>query len=315
MSESLVKVEHLTKHFKTPAGVVRAVDDVSFEINEGETLALVGESGCGKSTLGKLILRLLAPSSGSVIMDGDDINKLKGEALRKKRMSMQMVFQDPFSSLDPHFTVGEVIAEPIRHTGLSKEQRKQKVLELMERVGLAEEHYSRYPHQFSGGQRQRIGIARALAPEPKLIVCDEPVSALDVSIQAQILNLLKKLQKESSLTYLFISHDLAVVRYVSDRIIVMFLGQLCEICSTEDAYEHPMHPYTRMLIDSAPEPDPDFIREDRLLLTGELPSPINPPKGCRFCTRCPFATQECREVHPEMKDYGNGRLCACHHPL
>lgn len=315
MSKVLLKAEHLKKYFKSPHGTVKAVDDVSLEIYEGETLALVGESGCGKSTLGRVILNLITPTSGTVTFDGTDITALHGKALRNMRAQMQLVFQDPFSSLDPRFTVGQIIAEPLQNMGLSKQEQQKRVLELMDRVSLQPEHYSRYPHQFSGGQRQRIGIARALAPNPRLIVCDEPVSALDVSIQAQILNLLKKLQSQSNLTYLFISHDLAVVRYISDRVCVMFLGQICELCSTAEAYEKPLHPYTRMLIDSAPEPDPDFHREDRMLLQGELPSPVNPPAGCRFCTRCPFATDVCRTVHPELKEYTPGHFCACHHPL
>lgn len=315
MSKVLLKAEHLKKYFKSPHGTVKAVDDVSLEIYEGETLALVGESGCGKSTLGRVILNLIAPTSGTVTFDGTDITALHGKMLRNMRAQMQLVFQDPFSSLDPRFTVGQIIAEPLQNMGLSKQEQQKRVLELMDRVSLQPEHYNRYPHQFSGGQRQRIGIARALAPNPRLIVCDEPVSALDVSIQAQILNLLKKLQKQSNLTYLFISHDLAVVRYISDRVCVMFLGQICELCSTVEAYEKPLHPYTRMLIDSAPEPDPDFHREDRMLLQGELPSPVNPPAGCRFCTRCPFATDVCRTVHPELKEYTPGHFCACHHPL
>lgn len=315
MSKVLLKAEHLKKYFKSPHGTVKAVDDVSLEIYEGETLALVGESGCGKSTLGRVILNLITPTSGTVTFDGTDITALHGKTLRNMRAQMQLVFQDPFSSLDPRFTVGQIIAEPLQNMGLSKQEQQKRVLELMDRVSLQPEHYNRYPHQFSGGQRQRIGIARALAPNPRLIVCDEPVSALDVSIQAQILNLLKKLQKQSNLTYLFISHDLAVVRYISDRVCVMFLGQICELCSTVEAYEKPLHPYTRMLIDSAPEPDPDFHREDRMLLQGELPSPVNPPAGCRFCTRCPFATDVCRTVHPELKEYTPGHFCACHHPL
>lgn len=315
MSKVLLKAEHLKKYFKSPHGTVKAVDDVSLEIYEGETLALVGESGCGKSTLGRVILNLITPTSGTVTFDDTDITALHGKALRNMRAQMQLVFQDPFSSLDPRFTVGQIIAEPLQNMGLSKQEQQKRVLELMDRVSLQPEHYSRYPHQFSGGQRQRIGIARALAPNPRLIVCDEPVSALDVSIQAQILNLLKKLQSQSNLTYLFISHDLAVVRYISDRVCVMFLGQICELCSTAEAYEKPLHPYTRMLIDSAPEPDPDFHREDRMLLQGELPSPVNPPAGCRFCTRCPFATDVCRTVHPELKEYTPGHFCACHHPL
>ena len=315
MSKVLLKAEHLKKYFKSPHGTVKAVDDVSLEIYEGETLALVGESGCGKSTLGRVILNLITPISGTVTFDGTDITALHGRTLRNMRAQMQLVFQDPFSSLDPRFTVGQIIAEPLQNMGLSKQEQQKRVLELMDRVSLQPEHYSRYPHQFSGGQRQRIGIARALAPNPRLIVCDEPVSALDVSIQAQILNLLKKLQSQSNLTYLFISHDLAVVRYISDRVCVMFLGQICELCSTAEAYEKPLHPYTRMLIDSAPEPDPDFHREDRMLLQGELPSPVNPPAGCRFCTRCPFVTDVCRTVHPELKEYTPGHFCACHHPL
>lgn len=315
MSKVLLKAEHLKKYFKSPHGTVKAVDDVSLEIYEGETLALVGESGCGKSTLGRVILNLIPPTSGTVTFDGTDITALHGKALRHMRTQMQLVFQDPFSSLDPRFTVGQIIAEPLQNMGLSKQEQQKRVLELMDRVSLQPEQYSRYPHQFSGGQRQRIGIARALAPNPRLIVCDEPVSALDVSIQAQILNLLKKLQNQSNLTYLFISHDLAVVRYISDRVCVMFLGQICEICNTAEAYEKPLHPYTRMLIDSAPEPDPDFHREDRMLLQGELPSPVNPPAGCRFCTRCPFATDECKTTHPELKEYSPGHFCACHHPL
>lgn len=315
MSKVLLKAEHLKKYFKSPHGTVKAVDDVSLEIYEGETLALVGESGCGKSTLGRVILNLITPTSGTVTFDGTDITALHGKALRNMRAQMQLVFQDPFSSLDPRFTVGQIIAEPLQNMGLSKQEQQKRVLELMDRVSLQPEHYNRYPHQFSGGQRQRIGIARALAPNPRLIVCDEPVSALDVSIQAQILNLLKKLQSQANLTYLFISHDLAVVRYISDRVCVMFLGQICELCSTVEAYEKPLHPYTRMLIDSAPEPDPDFHREDRMLLQGELPSPVNPPAGCRFCTRCPFATDVCRTVHPELKEYTPGHFCACHHPL
>lgn len=313
--EPLLRAVHLKRYFRTGGGWLKAVDDVSLDIYPGETLAVVGESGCGKSTLGRLLIRLLKPTGGSVILEGEDLGTLKGRALRKKRAQMQMVFQDPFSSLDPHLPVGEIIGEPLRAAGYGKEERQSMVLGLMERTGLSREYYWRYPHQFSGGQRQRIGIARALATSPKLVVCDEPVSALDVSVQAQILNLLKKLQRESNLTYVFISHDLGVVRYIADRICVMFLGQICEVCPAEEAYTRPLHPYTRMLIDSAPEPDPDFQREERMLLQGELPSPVNPPQGCRFCTRCPFATEECRSRKPEMKDYGNGRFCACHHPF
>ena len=311
----VLRAEHLTKHFKTNAGTVNAVDDVSFSIARGETLALVGESGCGKSTLGRMAVRLIDPTSGEVFLDGEDITKLKGKALREARKKMQIVFQDPFSSLDPHLTLGEIIAEPLRAAGVSKTEQRERVLALMERVGLGSEFYERYPHQLSGGQRQRVGIARALAPEPEVIVCDEPVSALDVSIQAQILNLLRKLQRETSISFLFISHDLAVVRYISTRICVMFLGQLCEVCPTPDAYTRPLHPYTKLLIDSVPIPDPSQADRKRQLLEGEIPSPINPPAGCRFCTRCPYADGTCRTVKPAMRDFGEGRFCACHHPL
>ena len=311
----VLRAEHLTKHFKTNAGVVKAVDDVSFSIARGETLALVGESGCGKSTLGRMAVRLIDPTSGTVELDGKDITHLKGKALREARKKMQIVFQDPFSSLDPHLTLGEIIAEPLRAAGVSKAEQRERVLALMERVGLGPEFYERYPHQLSGGQRQRVGIARALAPEPEVIVCDEPVSALDVSIQAQILNLLRKLQRETSISFLFISHDLAVVRYISTRICVMFLGQLCEVCPTPDAYTRPLHPYTKLLIDSVPIPDPSQADRKRQLLEGEIPSPINPPAGCRFCTRCPYADELCRTQKPAMRDFGEGRFCACHHPL
>ena len=309
----VLRLDHLVKHFKTNAGEVKAVDDVSLSLMRGETLALVGESGCGKSTLGRMAVSLIRPTSGSVFLEGQDITSLKKREIRPLRRKMQMVFQDPFSSLDPQMTLAEIIAEPLRAQG--ERDTREKVLDLMERVGLQRELADRYPHQLSGGQRQRVGIARALAPEPEVIVCDEPVSALDVSIQAQILNLLRKLQRETHIAFLFISHDLAVVRYISQRVCVMFLGQLCEVCPTDDAYERPLHPYTQLLINAAPEPDPELAGREKTLLQGEIPSPINPPKGCRFCTRCPFATEECRTVRPEMKDYGNGRFCACHHPL
>lgn len=309
----VLELEHLVKHFKTNAGVVSAVDDVSLKIMRGETVALVGESGCGKSTLGRMAVRLIEPTSGRVLLNGDDVTALRGRALRARRGEMQIVFQDPFSSLDPQMTLADIIAEPLRAQG--HRDCEDRVLELMDRVGLSRDLALRYPHQLSGGQRQRVGIARALAPSPRVIVCDEPVSALDVSIQAQILNLLRELQRSGDIAFLFISHDLAVVRYISQRVCVMFLGQLCEVCPTRDAYERPLHPYTQLLVNAAPEPDPVAARAEKQLLQGEIPSPINPPEGCRFCTRCPRATQLCRVRRPEMRDFGEGRLCACHHPL
>lgn len=314
-SDVVLSVEGLTRHFRTPAGVVRAVDDVSFQIGRGETLALVGESGCGKSTLGRMVVRLEEPTSGRVVLDGQDVTALRGAALRRARGKMQIVFQDPFSSLDPQMTLAQVVEEPLRAQGVGARERRERAVELLGRVGIAPELADRHPHQLSGGQRQRVCIARALAPRPELIVCDEPVSALDVSIQAQILNLLRDLQRQGDIAFLFISHDLAVVRYVSQRVCVMFLGQLCEVCQTADAFERPLHPYTQLLVNSAPEPDPELARRERPLLTGEIPSPIDPPAGCRFCTRCPRATDVCRESKPPLVDHGGGHLCACHHPL
>ncbi len=316
MSE-LLRAEHLVKEFPVKGGVVHAVSDVSFAIQEGETLGLVGESGCGKSTLGKLVLDLIPLTSGKVFFDGWDLSALRGEELRALRRGMQMIFQDPYASLDPRMSVGRIIMEPLNahHIGASRADRADIVRALMEQVGLRPEFYSRYPHQFSGGQRQRIGIARALALNPRLIICDEPVSALDVSIQAQILNLLGDLQRQRGLTYLFISHDLNVVRYLSDRVMVMFLGQMCETAPTEALYAAPRHPYTRFLLDAVPQPDPSRRNEERALLTGEVSSPVNPPSGCRFHLRCPFADERCAAEKPELKDLGDGRFCACHHPL
>ena len=316
MSE-LLRAEHLVKEFPVKGGVVHAVSDVSFAIRQGETLGLVGESGCGKSTLGKLVLDLIPLTSGKVFFDGQDLSALKGQALRELRRGMQMIFQDPYASLDPRMSVGQIIMEPLNahRVGKSRAERADMVRALMEQVGLRPEFYSRYPHQFSGGQRQRIGIARALALNPRLIICDEPVSALDVSIQAQILNLLSDLQQQRALTYLFISHDLNVVRYLSDRVMVMFLGQLCETAPTEALYTSPLHPYTRFLLESVPQPDPTRRDEERAILTGEVSSPVNPPAGCRFHLRCPWADGRCAEEKPELKDMGDGRFCACHHPL
>ena len=316
MSE-LLRAERLVKEFPVKGGVVHAVSDVSFAIEKGETLGLVGESGCGKSTLGKLLLDLIAPTSGKVWFRGEDLSLVKGEALRELRRGMQMIFQDPYASLDPRMSVGRIIAEPLtaHRIGDSREERADIVRDLMAQVGLRPEFYSRYPHQFSGGQRQRIGIARALALNPELIICDEPVSALDVSIQAQILNLLGDLQRQRGLTYLFISHDLNVVRYLSDRVMVMFLGQLCELSDTPSLYESPRHPYTRFLLDAVPQPDPTRRDENRALLMGEVSSPVNPPSGCRFRLRCPCADARCAEQKPELTELAPGHFCACHHPL
>lgn len=319
MAESiLLKAEHLTKDFPVAGGVVSSVAGVDLEIFRGETLSLVGESGCGKSTLGKLLLRLLEPTSGRVIFDGTDLDTVSSAQMRTIRQQMQIIYQDPFSSLDPRMKIGDIIAEPLKihHLFPDKTQRRQRVEELMDRVGIRRAYYNRYPHQFSGGQRQRIGIARALSLNPQLVVCDEPVSALDVSIQAQILNLLQDLQEELHLTYLFISHDLSVVRYISDRVCVMFLGRICEIGPADQVYSHPLHPYTKFLLDSVPEPDPERRKEDRTFLTGEMPSPSSPPSGCRFHTRCPRAQAICsQEPPPAMTQVSPGHCCACHFPL
>jgi oligopeptide transport system ATP-binding protein len=313
-----MEVRDLVKEFPTESkkAVVHAVSEVSFDIYEGETLALVGESGCGKSTLGRLILKLIDSTSGTVTFDGVDLSTLKGKPMREMRKQMQIIFQDPYASLNPRMNVERIIAEPlITHKVCgSKAETRQRVLELMQEVGIPVEFLRRYPHQFSGGQRQRIGIARALALKPRLIVCDEPVSALDVSIQSQVINLLDDLQEEYGLTYLFISHDLSVVRHISDRVCVMFLGRICEIGDTAEIYDYPIHPYTRFLLDSVPQPDPEQRDDSRELLTGEIPSPVNPPSGCRFRTRCPYADEICAQTAPEMRAYGT-RQVACHHPL
>lgn len=320
-NQVLVEASNLVKEFDIPSGsllsknkpVVHAISDVSIQIMEGETFALVGESGCGKSTLGRLLLRLLEPTSGHVEFEGVNINSLSGIELREMRKKMQIIFQDPYASINPRMDVYNIIAEPlVTHSVYSsKEETKKAVKELMNKVGIRPEFINRYPHQFSGGQRQRIGIARALALNPKLIVCDEPVSALDVSIQSQILNLLHDLQDELKLTYLFISHDLSVVRYISDRVCVMFLGKVCEIGRTEDIFSNPIHPYTKFLIDAVPKPDPTLRKENKQLLQGEIPSPVNPPKGCRFHTRCPYAKDMCEQEEPSMKNI-DGRIVACH---
>ncbi len=292
---------------------LHALSRVDLDIYEGETLALVGESGCGKSTLGRTLIRLIPATEGSISFEGQDISSMSEKEFRPLRGKMQIIFQDPYASLNPRMTVRDIIAEPLEthHVCADARETTQRVRELMKAAGLSEEYLYRYPHQFSGGQRQRIGIARAIALKPKLIICDEPVSALDVSVQNQILNLLKDLQKEFGLTYLFISHDLSVVRFLSDRTCVMFLGKLCEVGNTAELYEKPLHPYTRFLLGAIPGIDPRARGEKRPLLKGELPSPIDPPSGCRFHTRCPYATERCRTEEPLLRDVG-GRQVACH---
>ena len=312
----LVSARGLTKTFKVKNGTVKAVAGVDLDIYKGETLALVGESGCGKSTLGRMLLRLIEPTAGNVYFDGKDITKMNNQQMREIRREMQIVFQDPYSSIDPRFSVKRIIAEPLRAYKIFKNRSEEEayIKELVPKVGIHEEDLERYPHQFSGGQRQRMGIARALALKPQLIICDEPVSALDVSIQAQTLNLLHDLQEEFNLTYLFISHDLAVVRYISNRVCVMFLGKICEIGDTEDIYNNPKHPYTYFLLSSTPKPDPTQRKEDKEILSGEAPSPVNPPSGCRFHTRCPYAQEICSQQEPAARMV-DGRIVACHFPL
>ncbi len=300
--------------FQRRRGWVRAVDDISFYIRRGETLGLVGESGCGKSTTGRAILQLYRPTAGQVLLAGQDLTRLKGGELRRMRRRMQMIFQDPYASLNPRMTVGSIIAEPLEIHNLARGKAKQeRVQELLRMVGLNPYFANRYPHEFSGGQRQRIGIARALAVEPEFIVCDEPISALDVSIQAQIINLLEELQAQLGLTYLFIAHDLSVVRHISDRVAVMYVGKLVEIADRNELYERPLHPYTRALLSAVPVPDPRVEkRRQRLLLPGDPPSPVNPPPACRFHPRCPFAQQVCREVEPSLDEVRPGHWVACH---
>ncbi len=321
----LVELDHLKVYFPIKSGILldrhvgdlKAVDDVSFTIARGETLGLVGESGCGKSTVGRAILRLYEPTDGRIVFDGEDISSLSETELRPMRARMQMIFQDPFASLNPRHSVGRMIGEPMRVHGLGgRRDSASRVRELLDIVGLPPDAASRYPHEFSGGQRQRIGIARAIAVNPDFIVADEPVSALDVSIQAQIINLLETLQKDFALTYLFIAHDLAVVRHISDRIAVMYLGSIVEISTAADLYEQPLHPYTLSLLSAVPIPDPAIERaRETILLAGDLPSPANPPTGCRFHTRCPRATDVCSIDEPPLVDHGNDHWAACHHPL
>ncbi|WP_316571234.1 dipeptide ABC transporter ATP-binding protein [Neobacillus sp. YIM B06451] len=298
--------------FKRTIGNVKAVDDISFEIKKGETLGLVGESGCGKSTAGRTILRLLKPTDGQIIFDGQDITNISGKTLRDIRKDMQMVFQDPYASLNPMQMVGDIIAEPIyNYTKKPKEELKREVMDLLEKVGLPEDAYYKYAHEFSGGQRQRVGIARALALRPKLIIADEPVSALDVSVQSQVLNLLKDLQEEFDLTFLFIAHDLSVVKHMSDRIGVMYLGNMVEIAEKDSLYAEPLHPYTQALISAIPSPDPKKKKE-RIILTGDVPSPLNPPSGCPFHPRCPMAMEQCSVTKPELKEVKPSHRVACH---
>ena len=313
MSEHLLEVSHLKKYFNVSAGTLHAVDDVSFTIDKGKTLGVVGESGCGKSTTGRAILRLHEPTSGSVKFEGKEITTLSKGEMRKMRGQMQIIFQDPYASLDPRNTISQIIAEPIINSKIltNKKDIDDRVHELMETVGLAERFVNTYPHELDGGRRQRIGIARALALNPKLIVCDEPVSALDVSIQAQILNLLQDLQDQFGLTYMFITHDLAVVNHFADDIAVMYLGQIAEKAPSEELFEHPLHPYTEALLSAIPVPDLDN-RKERITIKGELTSPINPPETCRFAKRCPYCTEECLASVPELREVSPGHFVACH---
>ena len=322
-TKTLMEIKHLKKYFPVNQGimsrlkredrpVVKAVDDVNFSIYSGETLALVGESGCGKSTMGRSLLRLIEPTEGTVLFEGKDVLKLSGEELKKTRRDMQIVFQDPYASLHPRMTVREIISEPLYiHNIGTKAEREKRVEFLMDKVGLSQKVKNRFPHEFSGGQRQRIGIAKALALNPKLVICDEPVSALDVSVQAQVINLFKDLQMEFSLTYLFISHDLSVINHISDRVGVMYLGKLVEIAETSELFDRPAHPYTQALLSARPmihQKD----RLERIILEGELPTPLNPPKGCRFHTRCPLKMERCEVEEPVMKEIGAKHQAACH---
>ncbi len=317
----LVEVRNLYKYFPIHAGLfsrhvgdVRAVDGVDFHITKGETLGLVGESGSGKTTIGRLILRLLKETQGEIFFDGQEITKLSNAEVRKLRREIQIIFQDPFASLNPRMTVGDIVGEPLQIHGIARgKAANDRVQELLRLVGLQPYHANRYPHEFSGGQRQRIGIARALAVDPKFIVCDEPVSALDVSIQAQVINLLEDLQSQLGLTYLFIAHDLSVVRHISTRVAVMYVGKIVELADRDALYENPLHPYTQALLSAIPIPDPGVEeRRERIVLTGDIPSPVAPPSGCRFHTRCPVAFERCKVEVPAFNDYGNGHFAACH---
>lgn len=313
MADNILEIKGLKKYFDTPAGKLHAVDNVSFTIERGKTLGIVGESGCGKSTTGRVILKLLEPTEGQIIFNGTDISDLRPSAMRKFRSDMQIIFQDPFSSLDPKRTVGQSISDAIKKAGQIKDKKAidDKVFELMETVGLAERLVNVYPHELDGGRRQRIGIARALAMNPKFIVCDEPVSALDVSIQAQILNLLGDMQEKFGLTYIFITHDLSVVNHIADDIVVMYLGQVVEKAATNDLFDHPVHPYTEALLSAVPVPDLDN-RQERIIIKGEITSPINPPDECRFAKRCPYASEQCFKAAPELKEIAPNHFVACY---
>ncbi len=314
--EPVLKVSHLKKYF--PMGkkqVLKAVDDVSFEIYRGKTLGLVGESGCGKTTCGRTCTGLYSRTAGEVLFKGRDVHTMKGQERKDFTKSVQTIFQDPYASLDPRMKVGDIVAEGLRihHMVSGKQEEREAVQELLNQVGLQAEHASRYIHEFSGGQRQRVGIARALAIKPEFLVCDEPISALDVSIQAQIVNLLQKMQEKLGLTYLFVAHDLSMVRHISDQVAVMYLGKIMELTSSEELYTHPAHPYTQALLSAIPIPDPDVEeKRERIVLKGDVPSPIAPPPGCRFCSRCRFADEKCRTEEPQMKKIGEGHYAACH---
>ncbi len=317
MSEhNILEVKDLTKHFKAgKKQIVHAVDGISFTLGKGKTLGLVGESGCGKSSCARTIIRMYDPTAGQIILDGTDITNMKQKELKPYRKKMQMIFQDPYASLNARMTVRDIIAEPLLAHNLvkNKEEANDLVYPMLERVGLTKEHANRYAHEFSGGQRQRVGIARALILEPQLVICDEPISALDVSIQAQVINLLKDFQEEKGLSYLFIAHDLSMVRYVSDDVGVMYLGQLVEMSEADEIYRNPLHPYTKGLLGSVPIANPKLARQkEKSSMEGDIPSPINPPSGCRFHTRCPYARPECAQTTPELVDVGNGHRVACH---
>ncbi|MGI2328215.1 ABC transporter ATP-binding protein [Planococcus sp. YIM B11945] len=324
MKTPILEVKNLKKYYPVKNGFfsrasswVKAVDDVSFTVMEGETLGIVGESGCGKSTLARNIIRLQDPTEGQVLYEGKDITRYNESKLRKVRRDMQIIFQDPYASLNPKHKIGEIIGESLRAQGEGNaKERRERVEWLLEKVGLESRHMSRYAHEFSGGQRQRIGIARALALNPKLVVCDEPISALDVSVQSQVINLLQDLQDEFGLTYLFIAHDLSVVRHISDRVAVMYLGKIVELGRTDEVYHNPAHPYTQALLSAIPIPEPvEQRKRERIILQGDVPSPINPPSGCRFHTRCPLATEKCKSEEPKFEEKQEGRWVACHYPL